>query len=338
MTDPLRMGGRKVSLKDITVPFLNVVAERDHIVPTGAAAPALDLVGSPDKGELRLDAGHIGLAVGRTAQKVTIPKIADFLRLRSRPVEESRRERGHRLGPQHADALRRFFDDLPDEDVTLLKEEVRDPAVVGGLAEGDGRARRWVTLNDEGHVGATPPCCPASACRPRRRAAARRLTRHRGQGIGRPLAQTALLAALKDGLSKVVVEVPAEEEATAQVFKRLGFEGEALLRDHIRDRTGVLRDVLVLAHFAEDTSSSLSQSGRTSRTSRRSPARAERAGSGPGAGEVRAALGEEGPDPLASVRPGGAGTDGQRLAAQRTLLPRHSDLAQQPLGGDLGGA
>ena len=169
---------------------------------------------------------------------------------------------GTELGPQHAEALRRFFDDLPDEDVTYVKEEVRDPAVVSALAEGDGRARRWVRLNDEGHVQGYAAVLPGVG-----------LSQHvgelrlvvsracRGQGIGRRLAQAALLAALKDGLSKVVVEVPAEEEATAQVFKRLGFEGEALLRDHIRDRKGQLRDVLVLAHFADDTSSSLSVIG-----------------------------------------------------------------------------
>ena len=169
---------------------------------------------------------------------------------------------GTELGPQHAEALRRFFDDLPDEDVTYVKEEVRDPAAVAALAEGDGRARRWVRLNDEGHVQGYAAVLPGVG-----------LSQHvgelrlvvsrdcRGQGIGRRLAQTALLAALKDGMSKVVVEVPAEEEATAQVFRRLGFEGEALLRDHIRDRSGQLRDVLLLAHFADDTSSSLSVIG-----------------------------------------------------------------------------
>ena len=119
-----------------------------------------------------------------------------------------------------------------------------------------------MTLNDEGHVQGYVAVLPGVG-----------LSQHvgelrlvvsracRGQGIGRRLAQTALIAALKDGLSKVVVEVPAEEEATAQVFRRLGFEGEALLRDHIRDRSGTLRDVLVLAHFADATSSSLSQIG-----------------------------------------------------------------------------
>ena len=47
-----------------------------------------DLVGSPDKQELLLEAG-IGLAVGRKAHKVTIPQISEFLRQRSRPLQES---------------------------------------------------------------------------------------------------------------------------------------------------------------------------------------------------------------------------------------------------------
>jgi hypothetical protein len=36
------------------------------------------------------------------------------------------------------------------------------------------------------------------------------------------------------------------------MFLALGFGGEALLRDHIRDRTGQLHDLVVLAHFVDD--------------------------------------------------------------------------------------
>jgi polyhydroxyalkanoate synthase subunit PhaC len=72
-----------VSLADIRVPYLNVVAKRDHIVPLDTAAPAIDLVGSAEKDELQLDAGHIGLVVGRTASKVTIPTIIEFLAART---------------------------------------------------------------------------------------------------------------------------------------------------------------------------------------------------------------------------------------------------------------
>jgi polyhydroxyalkanoate synthase len=86
VTDRLTIAGDPVHLSDITVPFLTVRAERDHIVPPDAAAPLLDLVGSADKHELALAAGHMGLVVGRTAAKTTVPTILDFLRRRSEPV------------------------------------------------------------------------------------------------------------------------------------------------------------------------------------------------------------------------------------------------------------
>jgi polyhydroxyalkanoate synthase len=81
--DTVRLGGDEVSLGDIRVPYLNVVAKRDHIVPLATASPAIDLVGSAEKDELQLDAGHIGLVVGRTASKVTIPTIIEFLAART---------------------------------------------------------------------------------------------------------------------------------------------------------------------------------------------------------------------------------------------------------------
>jgi polyhydroxyalkanoate synthase len=71
-------------LSDITVPFLHVLASRDHIILESAAAPLIGLVGSRDKHELRLDAGHVGLLVGKTAAKTTLPTIIDFLKQRSR--------------------------------------------------------------------------------------------------------------------------------------------------------------------------------------------------------------------------------------------------------------
>ena len=83
MTERLVVGGDRVRLSDIIVPFLHVLASRDHIIPA-AAAPLIALVGSPDKHELRLDAGHVGLLVGKAAAKTTLPTIIDFLKQRSR--------------------------------------------------------------------------------------------------------------------------------------------------------------------------------------------------------------------------------------------------------------
>ncbi len=86
MTDRLRVGDDDVHLSDIRVPFLTVLATRDHIVPPEAAAPLIDLVGSTDKRQLRLDAGHMGLVVGRTASRTTVPMIIEYL---SRDLEST---------------------------------------------------------------------------------------------------------------------------------------------------------------------------------------------------------------------------------------------------------
>lgn len=83
MNDTMVLGGDPISLKSITVPFLAVLGEKDHIVPEDAARPVLDLVGSEQKTELLLSGGHIGLVVGRTAAKTTIPTIIEFLQKQS---------------------------------------------------------------------------------------------------------------------------------------------------------------------------------------------------------------------------------------------------------------
>jgi Sortase and related acyltransferases len=84
---------------------------------------------------------------------------------------------------------------------------------------------------------------------------------HRGHGIGRALAQHAVLEALSLGLQKMVVEVVADQEATIAMFRSLGFEPEALLKDHVRDRAGGTRDLMVLAHSADDSFASLAAVG-----------------------------------------------------------------------------
>jgi len=83
ITDRLVVGGDRVHLSDIAVPFLHILANRDDIIPEASAAPLIGLVGSPDKRELRLDAGHVGLLVGRTAARTTLPTLIDFLKQRS---------------------------------------------------------------------------------------------------------------------------------------------------------------------------------------------------------------------------------------------------------------
>lgn len=87
--DTVHLGGAPRRLSNITCPFLNVVAEKDHITPPEAVGPLIDLVGSEDRSELRLPAGHVGLIVGRNASLRTMPAMADWIVARSGEPQEA---------------------------------------------------------------------------------------------------------------------------------------------------------------------------------------------------------------------------------------------------------
>ena len=86
---------------------------------------------------------------------------------------------------------------------------------------------------------------------------------HRGQGLGRALARHAVHDAVELGLAKLVVEVIADQEALIAMFRALGFEPEALLSDHVRDRNGQIRDLLVLANDVESQFAAMTTAGIT---------------------------------------------------------------------------
>jgi polyhydroxyalkanoate synthase len=79
----MKLDGKNINLKNITMPLLNVMAETDHLVPNAASIPLNDAVSSEDKEMLVFSTGHIGIFVGSKSQKEVCPKIAQWLRPRS---------------------------------------------------------------------------------------------------------------------------------------------------------------------------------------------------------------------------------------------------------------
>jgi len=79
----LRIGGRTVDLAQITVPFLHVMAQYDHIVPPPCAQPLIQRVGSVDKQELVLPGGHVSIAAGPNAVRRMWPALDSWLQGRS---------------------------------------------------------------------------------------------------------------------------------------------------------------------------------------------------------------------------------------------------------------
>jgi ribosomal protein S18 acetylase RimI-like enzyme len=173
------------------------------------------------------------------------------------------------LGPDRCDALLRFFAALPEGDLTFIREEVHDPETVRSWASGPGSGGRWVAVDTGGEGGegiggeggeGIDEVTGYVAVRPlpgwSDHVGEIRLVvapSRRGSGLGRELARRAVAEAIGAGLTKLVVEVVAEQGAALALFTELGFTGEALLVDHIRDRNGDLRDLMVLAHHVRDT-------------------------------------------------------------------------------------
>ena len=154
-----------------------------------------------------------------------------------------------------ADLATRFLQDLPEGDLTFIKEDVDAETVARWAA--DERVSRWVVLG-EGEVQAMLSIVPGALWSSH--VGELRLVvgeRFRRRGLGRRLARYGLAEAVRLGLRKIIVEVVADKEGDIEMFTSIGFSPEALLKDHICDRKGELRDLVILSHDVGEVSSSM---------------------------------------------------------------------------------
>jgi ribosomal protein S18 acetylase RimI-like enzyme len=163
------------------------------------------------------------------------------------------------IAPGDEPALVRFFARIPDADRTFLKEDVEDPQVLAEWSRPG--AARGIAL-DGGEVVGSVAIVPLHGWSSH--VGEVRLVvdpEHRGRGIGRDLARHAVVEAVQLGLSKLVVDVISDQLALIGMFRALGFEPEALLADHVRDRSGELRDLMVLSNDVESQFASMAAAG-----------------------------------------------------------------------------
>lgn len=151
------------------------------------------------------------------------------------------------FGADRVDAVADFLGALPEGDRTFIKEAVDDRSTVLGWAQAP-TGSRWLASDGDdviGYLAVLPLPGWSSHVGELRMVVA---PQARGRGVGRLLAGQALKTALELGLTKLVVEVVAVQTGTIAMFNELGFRGEALLTDQIRDGHGELQDLVVLAH------------------------------------------------------------------------------------------
>lgn len=158
-------------------------------------------------------------------------------------------------------AAQEFFGRIPEGDRTFFKEDVLDTETVASWAQ-DHRSRRLLAVADDGTVEGYLALIPGVDWSSH--VGELRLVvdpDRRRNGLGRSLARRGLLEAVQSGLEKVYVEVVADQEPAISMFGALGFEGEALLKDHVRDRNNELRDLVILSHAVADNQALFAMTG-----------------------------------------------------------------------------
>ena len=150
------------------------------------------------------------------------------------------------------DALRNFFERIPTDDRTFFKEALEEPEILRRWID-DRRGVRLIGCDDDGRAVAIAAVWPGVG-RSRHVGDLRLVvsTEHRRRGIGREMARSALVEALRRGMWKITVEVVSTQQGTIDMFLSLGFTPEALLRDQLRSSDGATQDIVVVAHFADE--------------------------------------------------------------------------------------
>ncbi|MGO4711391.1 GNAT family N-acetyltransferase [Bradyrhizobium sp. 2TAF24] len=157
----------------------------------------------------------------------------------------------HLMGPADEAAVLAFARGLPVHDLLFLPRNISEPKVLSAwikeiergsiislLAVKDGAVIGCGTivrdpLSWSPHVGEIRMVISTDV---------------RSLGVGRALSNETFALALSIGLEKLVVQMTVDQTGAIAIFEGLGFRGEALLRNHVKDLAGKAHDIVVLGH------------------------------------------------------------------------------------------
>jgi len=78
----LMIADRRVDLRTLRMPILNLIGKRDHLVPPAASAALQAAVGCDDYTAVEFDLGHIGMYISERGQRDVTAAITDWLAIR----------------------------------------------------------------------------------------------------------------------------------------------------------------------------------------------------------------------------------------------------------------
>src|SRR5262249_15983525 len=154
-----------------------------------------------------------------------------------------------------APALLEFYRSLPPEDLLYLREDVTKPESMTRWVESIESEQGWHLLAGyEGRIIADAELDHQFYG----------WSRHVGElriGVdpmfprSRPsmvMAQEVLAQAADEGLHKVMVQMTVDQGPALHLCERLGFHHEAILKEHVQDQHGQLRDLIIMAYFIQE--------------------------------------------------------------------------------------
>jgi RimJ/RimL family protein N-acetyltransferase len=155
------------------------------------------------------------------------------------------------MTPDDQDKILAFALQLPEEDLLFLRTDITDRNVVKQWADNIKHGNTVTLIAEINGEIASYASVHLEQARWTRRVGEIRVIggkRHRGQGLGRRLTSEIFDLAKSLGLKKLTAMMTPNQGAARAAFERLGFRVEAILADWVEDRTGHVRDLLVMTH------------------------------------------------------------------------------------------
>lgn len=150
----------------------------------------------------------------------------------------------------HLGAVRTFTQSLPAHDLLFLARDIQHPKVISAWISSiaDGEISSLIALDGEKVVGTTAivrdPLGWSAHVAELRILIAEDM---RGKGLGRILLQHCFTDAIDNGAEKLMARMTPDQRGAIALFEEMGFRGEAMLRDHVRDREGNIYDLAILS-------------------------------------------------------------------------------------------
>jgi len=156
----------------------------------------------------------------------------------------------HLMGPEDQQAVLAFARELPAHDLLFLHRDIRNPKVVAAWIEQikAGAITSLIAVAGGRVHGCTAIVRDALSWSPH--VAELRVVidpEMRGTGLGRTLVQDSFALAISLGVEKILARMTSDQRSAITMFEEMGFRGEALLRDYVRDAAGITHDLAVLS-------------------------------------------------------------------------------------------